>query len=538
MQDDSNRATHEKSASRRLNPVHILSLVLIAWVLISVAGIVLLLTSPGTLQISDQVGDATVNFTVSRAWVSDKAECVLASWQVEGIQGVYINDHGTTGNDSRQICLAQDGQPALRVVFPDDTENTYTLAVRVIWSTPEIWAVLATIPLAIFFVIYLQVGLRFQQSSSLRDVMRRVAQGAVIVIITVGLTLVLIEVAMRFYFNSFGTEDDKVAYLYSAEEIQSQFTQFSPIPYGGYVPHPDYEGHNNLGYRGEDFLLKKPEGTYRIVTLGASTTYGFGVPANKAYPVILGETLREDYGYDNVEVINAGVIGYTSWEILTNFEFRVLDLEPDMIIYYSALNDTDARLENTGCFNAESPLHGITTLRGLWRTDFDTLPSSTLYRYFAINFDLMGRPGTLDFALSQVPLEKQCNDPTEHTPEELLALNSLQFTERNIRNLLILAQAYDIEVMISSFVHPRTQDQTESELLEPYRQQGIAELNDLLAQLADEFDVAFYDLWQDYEIVPGMFWSQVHMRPDGTKQQADLYAKFIAENELITEQPR
>ena len=59
---------------------------------------------------------------------------------------------------------------------------------------------------------------------------------------------------------------------------------------------------------------------------------------------MLEKILVEKYKYENIEVINAGVPGYTSWETLINFQFRVLDIEPDLIIIYHGTNDTHARL--------------------------------------------------------------------------------------------------------------------------------------------------------------------------------------------------
>ena len=118
------------------------------------------------------------------------------------------------------------------------------------------------------------------------------------------------------------------------------------MPYVHFVPNPNFEDHNSLGYRGDEFTIEKPENIFRIVAIGESTTYGFGVNYSLAYPARLQEILHTDYGYNNVEVINGGVIGYTSYEVLTNFQFRILELDPDLIIYYGALNDADTRFED------------------------------------------------------------------------------------------------------------------------------------------------------------------------------------------------
>ena len=43
-------------------------------------------------------------------------------------------------------------------------------------------------------------------------------------------------------------------------------------------------------------------------------------------------------------MINAGLAGWSSWESMINFQLRLLDLEPDLIIVYHAVNVLHARL--------------------------------------------------------------------------------------------------------------------------------------------------------------------------------------------------
>jgi hypothetical protein len=78
--------------------------------------------------------------------------------------------------------------------------------------------------------------------------------------------------------------------------------------------------------------------------MGASTTFGGGlVDWREVYPARLqGEHFARGLGH--VRVVNAGVSGYTSWETLANHQFRVSDLEPDLVIVYHAANDIVARL--------------------------------------------------------------------------------------------------------------------------------------------------------------------------------------------------
>jgi lysophospholipase L1-like esterase len=97
---------------------------------------------------------------------------------------------------------------------------------------------------------------------------------------------------------------------------------------------------NSLGFRGGEFQKHKPAGTIRIVCLGASTTFNAEVSSNDAtWPARLQARLREAYPGKRIEVINAAVGGYTSAENLRNLKYRVLPLDPDLVIYYEANNE-------------------------------------------------------------------------------------------------------------------------------------------------------------------------------------------------------
>jgi lysophospholipase L1-like esterase len=115
-----------------------------------------------------------------------------------------------------------------------------------------------------------------------------------------------------------------------------------------YVPTPGYEVKgarihikiNSLGFRGDEFAVVKPPHTFRIVCLGASTTFSAEVSSNQAmWTARLQEKLRAAHPGVNVEVINAAVGGYVAADNLKNLRHRVLPLDPDLVIYYEANNE-------------------------------------------------------------------------------------------------------------------------------------------------------------------------------------------------------
>lgn len=162
------------------------------------------------------------------------------------------------------------------------------------------------------------------------------------------LALSLLEIGARVWLNYVASHDDYIKYsLYT--DIDPKEFLWTSHQYLNYYPSPNYRkgllSHNSLGYRGDEFSVDKPEGVYRIVALGGSTVYSEKVKDNaKTFTAQLENVLRDEYGYQNVQVINAGVPGYNTWESLINLEFRVLDLRPDLVIVYHNTNDVHSRL--------------------------------------------------------------------------------------------------------------------------------------------------------------------------------------------------
>jgi len=97
---------------------------------------------------------------------------------------------------------------------------------------------------------------------------------------------------------------------------------------------------NSLGFRSDEIRPKK-DGTMRILCLGASPTFGWGVQADQAYPALLEKRLAERFPGRKIEVINAGQIGYTSYQGLILLERRLLKYSPDIITVSYVLNDID-----------------------------------------------------------------------------------------------------------------------------------------------------------------------------------------------------
>ena len=95
------------------------------------------------------------------------------------------------------------------------------------------------------------------------------------------------------------------------------------------------------GFRGEnyDFKVKKAADAFRIVCVGDSSTYGDSVRDNQTFSAMLQQRLRKRFPDRTVEVVNAGVPGYTSHQARRYVEYELLKLSPDVIVVMVGAND-------------------------------------------------------------------------------------------------------------------------------------------------------------------------------------------------------
>jgi lysophospholipase L1-like esterase len=97
---------------------------------------------------------------------------------------------------------------------------------------------------------------------------------------------------------------------------------------------------NSHGFRGADYAVEKKPGTIRVVTLGASSTFGYFSRDNQTYPYQLEQILnRRLTGRVPVEVINLGIPHLTSRQILALLKAEALPLKPDVVTFYEGIND-------------------------------------------------------------------------------------------------------------------------------------------------------------------------------------------------------
>jgi hypothetical protein len=100
---------------------------------------------------------------------------------------------------------------------------------------------------------------------------------------------------------------------------------------------------NSEGLRDNEYSLAKPPGTYRIMMLGDSTTFGWGVSLEDTAAKILERKLNNgrSTGNKKFEVINAGVGNYDTVQEVTYYATRGRAFRPDLVVLVFFINDPE-----------------------------------------------------------------------------------------------------------------------------------------------------------------------------------------------------
>jgi len=114
---------------------------------------------------------------------------------------------------------------------------------------------------------------------------------------------------------------------------------------------------NPQGFRGVPVVTPKPPGTFRIFALGDSNTFGWDVDEGANWPAQLQQLFA---GTPGVEVVNAGVWGYTSYQGLARFK-ELIPFEPNLVLVSFGGNDAhQVRVADAGYVRGHDRIDRIT----------------------------------------------------------------------------------------------------------------------------------------------------------------------------------
>ncbi|HKC11579.1 MAG TPA: HEAT repeat domain-containing protein, partial [Vicinamibacteria bacterium] len=107
---------------------------------------------------------------------------------------------------------------------------------------------------------------------------------------------------------------------------------------------PPWEDYNSDGLRDRERAVEKPPGVRRLICLGDSTTLGWGIRPQEAYPQVL-EDLLESTG-ERTEVFNVALGGWATRQELIAYRRIARKYSPDQVLIGVCLNDVPEMQNN------------------------------------------------------------------------------------------------------------------------------------------------------------------------------------------------
>ncbi|HUL49846.1 MAG TPA: GDSL-type esterase/lipase family protein [Gemmatimonadales bacterium] len=161
----------------------------------------------------------------------------------------------------------------------------------------------------------------------------RIALAATVTFVTLAITAVCGEILVRARERRRPYLDGTMPLLFY-QHGQLGHALMRDFDYGGRI-HIDREG-----FRGREVSVAKHAGVVRIMIIGSSTTFDPGVSADSAsWPARLEHWLTKRAPGTPVEVINAGVPGYSVMTDVIRLETDLYRYQPDLIVLYEGHND-------------------------------------------------------------------------------------------------------------------------------------------------------------------------------------------------------
>ncbi len=169
--------------------------------------------------------------------------------------------------------------------------------------------------------------------------MRDLLKGLAAALISFVIFLVLLEISLQIYTRLFIYYDVEMSRY--AVEVKEK----SDNPNIGHVHKPNAKAHlmgtdvviNSDGFRDEEYATERNE-NYRIVVLGDSLTFGWGVEKDEAFEVLLEQMLSEKRP---TEMINMGHGNYNTVQQVNLFKEKGLKYNPDKVLVFYFINDAE-----------------------------------------------------------------------------------------------------------------------------------------------------------------------------------------------------
>jgi hypothetical protein len=310
--------------------------------------------------------------------------------------------------------------------------------------------------------------------------------------------------------------------------------------------HGRYErsaGFNVWGYRGRSVGRKKTS-EYRLVLLGGSAAYGYGVSADEAIPAVLERMLRMRVQSPLVTVVN---LGYNN-EGAYSFKATLDDyawLRYDLALLYEGYNDLNYWRPNTQVFRHDSPMFRLTGYLPIFPIVFKEKAAAmvsggdpgALYRRdqkTTFHASLAAKTGatllttTADVASSlEAQLGRMSAEPPPHVDSGAqTGCGRWSAYCGSIELAIESARRHRAQVMVATQPYLRAGEYTQS----VHREQQEALRSFLMRRFGTAADVKYVDLGDAVDLEnPHLSFDHMHLRAEGNARVAAAFVPAVME---------
>lgn len=168
---------------------------------------------------------------------------------------------------------------------------------------------------------------------------------SILVLTSLLMAALLLELALRVaYYHSLDFSMEMWKYAVQLKRpMADPNLSFSNLPNGNAFLMGQDVQISSQGLRDREYTFDKPRGTYRIMLLGDSTTFGWGVAEDDTSAKLLEQQLNSMRipGYDRFEVMNTGVGNYDTVQEVTYYKTQGRQFHPDLVVLMYFINDPE-----------------------------------------------------------------------------------------------------------------------------------------------------------------------------------------------------
>jgi lysophospholipase L1-like esterase len=318
---------------------------------------------------------------------------------------------------------------------------------------------------------------------------------------------VFVEIGIRRYEHLTSPQQSKSKYTINVASI------FVPHPFFTYAANPNHPDHSSQGFRG-DKVYSEDHKSFRVVCLGGSSTYGTRVFNEDSYPYQLQIELSK-YTEHQVEVINAGLGGYSTPNIISLLSLKIVHFNPQIALFYVGFNDASNRISFSNFQTDYS--HALQS----WQ-----LPPYPLWRYSRL-LDIIAHK--LGFPHPKIPhIHFVCWKRPNGEPEKNWRDSSESAFKNNLITLIGISKIHQITPI---FITQATDFQDHP--VEQIWNQAMEQYSQIVREVANREGIRLIDIQHMMSNKQEYFADVLHMNERGNRERAKIIASYLEKEELI-----